>query len=458
MDTHSRRFVVKSTRVVTSTGVRSGGVFVDDGLIAGLFSGHQIPGDVPVDDVGDAVVMAGLVDTHVHINEPGRTEWEGFVTATRAACAGGVTMLVDMPLNSNPVTTNVGALLQKIKASIGKCWIDCGFYGGFIPGNLADIFPLIEAGVLGIKAFLVPSGIDEFPNVTQSDLRSGMPIIAKTGVPLLVHAELMSSESGKVDVAREDSYQSYLASRPSQWEEDAIAVMIHLSRETHCRVHIVHLATAAALPLIERARAEGLAISVETCPHYLYFFAEEIPDGDTRFKCAPPIRRRAHREGLWVGLDNGAIDFIVTDHSPCPPDLKRLSVGDFMGSWGGIASIQLRLPVVWTVARQRGFGLTEMAKWLCEGPAKSVGLFPRKGSLEPGADADIVVWNPNASFEVMPESLFDRHKLTPYEGRRLFGRVDRTYLRGRPIFDKGQWISTPSGRIVLKDREYSSTL
>jgi len=441
-------FIVKSERILVPDGLFAGGLLVENGRITHLFSHDDIPANMPVVDEGSAVVMPGLVDTHVHINEPGRTDWEGFQTGTRAAAAGGVTTIVDMPLNSDPVTTSVDAFERKRVASEGQLWVDCGFYAGVVPGNTDSIGPLLDVGVLGVKAFLVHSGINDFPAVSEEDLRVAMPHIARCGTPLLVHAELTS---GTVSTGRSTrSYAAYCASRPPSWEERAISAMIELCREFACRVHIVHLAAATALPMIEAARAGGLPLTVETCPHYLFYSADEIPDGDTRFKCSPPIRDDGHRRGLWEGLRRDAIDFIVTDHSPCPPALKCLSEGDFFQAWGGIASIQLRLPVVWTAARARGFSLADLPKWLCSGPAELIGLTSKKGFIKPGADADLVVWRPEATFTVSSDGLFDRHKLTPYEGETLFGVVDRTYLGGRVVYDRGQFIGSAGGSLLLR--------
>ncbi len=335
-----------SRRVVTPAGIRAAAVVVSGETIVDVVAPEEIPGSCRVEDVGDRVVLPGLVDTHVHINEPGRTEWEGFATATRAAAAGGITTLVDMPLNSSPVTTTAEALAMKGEAAAGQLRVDCGFYGGVVPGNGGRIGELIDAGVLGFKAFLCHSGIDEFPNATEADLRAVMPELARAGLPLLVHAELIGDDvpPAPATAAECRSYARYLASRPRQWEHDAIRLMIALCRETGCRVHVVHLASADALPMIAEARAEGLPLTVETGPHYLTFAAEDIPDGDTRFKCAPPIRERPHRERLWHGLRDGLIDTIGSDHSPAPPELKRLAEGDLSRAWGGIASLQLAPP------------------------------------------------------------------------------------------------------------------
>ena len=451
-----RDWAIRSRRVIAPDGMRAAAVVIRGEKIAALVAPDAVPADMPVDDVGERVLLPGLVDAHVHINEPGRTEWEGFETATRAAAAGGITTLVDMPLNSSPVTTTVEALVQKVAAAVGKLWVDCGFYGGIVPGNNVHLKPLAAAGVLGFKAFLCHSGIDEFPNATEADLRAAMPILADAGLPLLVHAELLSPLSAEIErrfSSRPRSYADYLATRPRQWEHNAIRLLIELCREFDCRVHIVHLATADALSMIAQARAKGLPLTVETCPHYLCFAAEEISDGDPRFKCAPPIREQENRERLWDGLRAGLIDTVGSDHSPAPPALKHLATGDLRQAWGGIASLQLELSVIFTEAGRRGFSLAAVADWMSRHPAHLVGLAGRKGSLAPGHDADLVVFDPDAEFTVTPVMLHHRHKITPYEGRRLRGRVEQTYVRGRLVYDAGHFAEKPSGQAILRTGE-----
>lgn len=442
-------FIIKSRRIVTPEGVRAGAIVIRSGKIADVVSNLQIAGNERLINVHDAVVMPGLIDTHVHLNEPGRTEWEGFETATRAAAAGGVTTLVDMPLNSTPVTANVDAFEQKLAAAQNKLWVDCGFYAGLLPGNHAALAPLLKSGVLGVKAFLIHSGIDDFPNVAEADLRAAMPMIAASGLPLLVHAELNRNDSATNVASDPRRYQAYLASRPRAWENEAIRMMIALCREYRCRVHIVHLSSAESLPELRQARQAGLPLSIETCPHYLYFSAEEISDGDTRFKCAPPIREHENREQLWQALKAGGIDFIASDHSPCPPAMKAFDLGDFQRAWGGIASLQFTLPVMWTAAQQRGFSLLDLSEWLAHRPAVFVGLSGRKGVIAEGYDADLVVWNPEASFTLTAEMIQHRHKVTPYEGQRLNGVVEMTFLRGQKIFERGRFGDEPLGKAIL---------
>jgi allantoinase len=393
--------------------------------------------------------MPGLVDSHVHINEPGRTEWEGFWSATRAAAAGGVTTLVDMPLNSIPPTTTRPALEAKREAAKDRVFVDCGFWGGVVPGNAGELPRMIEDGVCGFKAFLVPSGVDEFPQVREADLSGAMPILAERGVPLLAHAEIELPGPAPTGDAR--LYSTYLATRPASWENEAIRLLIRLSRETQAAVHIVHLSSAEALPSIDAARQAGLRLTVETCPHYLTLAAEGVPPGRTDFKCSPPIRDEDNRERLWTALRRGVVDMVVSDHSPCSPERKGLLTGDFIAAWGGIASLQLRLPVVWTEAERRGCSIEEVARWLCERPAQLAGLDGRKGRIEAGHDADLVVWDPEAHFEVRPEHLHHRHALTPYAGRRLRGVVEATFLRGKVAFEKGAFSSLPTGRLLRRE-------
>jgi len=381
----------------------------------------------------DSIVMPGLVDTHVHINSPGRSEWEGFRTATRAAAAGGVTTLIDMPLNSIPATTTLAALKAKLDTAKDDCFVDVGFWGGVVPGNTPELARMFAAGVVGFKCFLVPSGVDEFPHVTEDDLREAMPELSRVGAMLIVHAEL----PGPIKTPDENStdYEAFLRSRPRAAENEAIELMIGLSREFGTRVHIVHLSSSDALPMLRAAQAEGVKISAETCPHYLHFAAETIPASATEFKCCPPIRESENREKLWEGLAGGTIEMIVSDHSPCPASMKVRETGDFKTAWGGIASLQLRLPAVWTEAHRRGFSLRELTDWLCTNPARQVSLGSQKGAIAAGCDADVVIWNPNGEFVVDGGRLEHRHKLTPYHGEPLMGIVEKTFLGGRKIYD-----------------------
>ena len=442
-----RAFV--SRRIVTPQGIRPGALLVDGEQIRGVVAMGEVPPDAILEDFGELALLPGLVDSHVHINEPGRTEWEGFRTATRAAAAGGYTMLVDMPLNCVPSTTNVAALEAKRRAARGQCRVDWAAWGGVVPNNQPEIEVLAEAGVLGFKCFLVHPGIEEFAMVGERDLRLALPHVARTGLPLLVHAEL----PGPVDAATErlrDSdwtrYATYLQSRPDEAERTAIQMMLTLCREYRFRLHIVHLATASALPMLQAARAEGLPVSVETCPHYLHLEAETIADGATHCKCAPPIRGRENREGLWLGLRQGVIDLVVTDHSPCPPAMKRAEEGSFRNAWGGVASLSVALPVMWTEARRRGFALTDIAQWMSAKPASLAGCAARKGRIEPGYDADFVVFDPDEEVTVTRDRLHQRHTVSPYLGEELHGVVQRTYLRGDEVFCKGEFPGEETGR------------
>jgi allantoinase len=399
-------------------------------------------------------LLPGLVDSHVHINEPGRTEWEGFHTATRAAAAGGYTMLVDMPLNCVPAVTNVAALEAKRRAARGQCRVDWAAWGGVVQGNQEEIEPLAGAGVLGFKCFLVHPGVDEFTMVGERELRTTLPHVAKTGLPLLVHAEL----PGPIERATEAlqgadwrRYQVYLQSRPDEAELAAIRLMLSLCREYRFRLHIVHLATASALEMLRQARAEELPVNVETCPHYLHLEAEAIAEGATQCKCAPPIRGRENREQLWQGLEEGIIDLVVTDHSPCPPAMKQMKEGSFRNAWGGIASLSMALPVMWTEAQKRGFMLNDIARWMAEQPARLAGCDAHKGRLAPGYDADFVVFDPEAEFMVTEDRLHQRHAVSPYLGEKLNGLVKRTYLRGRAVFSGGQFPGEAAGREFNRD-------
>ena len=431
-------------------------------------------------DAHDLVVSPGIVDTHVHINEPGRTDWEGFDTATRAAAAGGVTTVVDMPLNSVPATTTAAALEAKRTAARGQCHVDVAFWGGVVPGNAGHLDELVEAGVRGFKCFLVPSGVDEFPAVDERDLRAALPIIARRSVPLLVHAEspgLINSQSNQQSAIQNQQYSRYLMTRPPEAEVEAIRLIVRLAREFGAYAHIVHVASSEAADAVARGKADGIDITAESCPHYLTFAAEDVPDGATEFKCAPPVREARHREALWNALIDGTLDLVATDHSPAPPALK--CPGDFMKAWGGIASLELSLATVWTSAREEvsrlksqgseslnGEGylrsrtsmrletsdlrvdLCSLAGWMSEGPARLAGLHNRKGRIAPGYDADLVVWDPDAVWTVDHSRLHQRHKMTPYAGRRLAGRVQTTFLRGTPVWRDGRLIAAGSGRLL----------
>lgn len=440
---------IHSTRTIIEGEIKDATIIITDGIITGILDGlAQIPGML-FTEAGDNVLMPGVIDPHVHINEPGRTEWEGFDTATKAAIAGGVTGLADMPLNASPVTTTALAFDKKIAAAKNKLHSHCGFWGGIVPGNEKDIEPLADKGVLGFKAFLTHSGIDEFPNVTAADLHKAMPIIARLGLPLLVHCELTTPHEKEL-MANTRSYHDYLLSRPRKWEDDAIALMIQLCEMYNCRTHIVHLSSSGSIGQLKEAKQKGLPISVETGQHYLYFAAEDIKDGQTAFKCAPPIREQENNDKLWDALKTGIIDFVATDHSPATPALKELQSGDFSKAWGGIASVQFALPALWTAAKKRNGSLTDMAKLLCEHPAQLIGKTTSKGKIAKGYDADFVIWNPQQSFTVTEAIIRHKHKITPYLNERLFGTVAQTWLNGIKVFDNNVFTQLNQGKIILQ--------
>jgi allantoinase len=438
-----------SRRVVTTHGIRPAAVLVEGEVIREVVTSDQIPREGKIVDFGDAAILPGLIDAHVHINDPGRTEWEGFETATRAAAAGGFSCVVDMPLNCIPATTCASALEAKRAATKGRCWVDWAGWGGVVADNQTDITQLAGAGVRGFKCFLVHPGIDEFTMVTEQQLREALPYIAKTGLPLLVHAELpdcIDAATKHLEGADWTEYSTCLQSRPEESELSAIRLLILLCREYGFRLHIVHLSASQALPALRSARLEGLLISVETCPHYLHFQAEAISRGATQFKCAPPIRGAENREKLWSALKDGTIDLVATDHSPCPPEMKRFTEGNFQTAWGGIPSLSVALPVMYTEARARGFSLTDIARWMAEAPAKLVGCQHQKGKIAAGYDADLVVFDEDSEFLVIPERLHHRHAFSPYLGETLQGEVKATYVRGRLVFADNAFHGHPEGR------------
>lgn len=438
---------IKSNRIITPQGIRKAFVVIKDGVITDVTDSLPKENIEEYFDAGDNVLMPGIIDPHVHINEPGRIEWEGFNSATMAALAGGITSLIDMPLNSSPVTTTSSAFEKKLASTRHQLHANCGFWGGIIPGNNKEIEPLIEKGVSGFKAFLTHSGIDEFPNVTEEDLHRAMPIIAKYNLPLLVHCEL-SDENFKIN-GDNTSYKNYLNSRPRKWEDDAISLMIRLCEKYNCKTHIVHLSSSNSIEQIDKAKQRGLPLTVETAQHYLYFSAEEINDGQTEFKCAPPIREKENNELLWQALKDGIIDFVATDHSPATAYLKQKE-GDFSKAWGGVASIQFALPTLYTAARKRNGTLKDMVKWLCENPAKLIGKDKSKGKIEVGYDADLTIWNPEKSFQVKEDIILHKNKITPYMNEQLFGVVDQTFLSGIKVFDNGLFTHLNNGKIITR--------
>jgi allantoinase len=446
-------FYLRSERVIVGQKIVSACVEIRDQLIIAIHPYQQtVSGNVI--DLNDKVLMPGIVDTHVHINEPGRTEWEGFNTATQAAAAGGITTLVDMPLNCIPVTTTRAAFEEKLAAVKDKLWVDCGFWGGVVPNNIGELDDLLNAGVLGVKSFLIDSGIDEFPNVSEQDIRKALPILAKHDVPYLIHAEL---DCGKnTDMLIGNSYQGFLQSRPKSWENEAIQLMSKLATEAmqqgdKNRIHIVHLSSDEGLAIIEKAKKNGLKFSAETCPHYLTISAEDIPDGKTLFKCCPPIREESNRNRLWQAIKKGAIDFIVSDHSPCTPKLKLIDSGDIEKAWGGISALQFSLPLIWTEARKNNMDLLDISRLMSLETAKFAGIDSRKGSIEVGKQADFVVFDEQEEFVINTQMIKHRHKITPYEGRHVFGKVCQTFVRGKKVFDGYDFVGTPIGRPILKN-------
>jgi allantoinase len=445
--------VVRGRSVVTGGRLAPASVHVRGGVIQAVAAYDRVPAGCELVEAGEAVVMPGLVDTHVHVNEPGRGDWEGFASATRAAAAGGVTTIVDMPLNSLPPTTTVAALEAKRAAAAGRCHVDVGFWGGIVPGNLGELAALAGAGVVGFKAFLVDSGVPEFPAVEVGELEAAMRVLTGLRALTAVHAEVpgpIAAAAGGIAGEDPRAYRTWLRSRPDRAEAEAVAEVAGLSLRLGARAHVLHLSSAEALAPLRRARAGGAPVSAETCPHYLTLAAERVPDGATLFKCAPPIRSVANQERLWAALAGGELSMICSDHSPCPPERKRLDSGDFLAAWGGISSLQLGLPVVWSAARRRGHTLADLARWMSQAPARLAGLQGRKGAISEGLDADLVLVDPDASFTVDPASLYHRHPVTPYADRVLHGVVRATFLRGRLAWD-GLAFADPGGRLVTRE-------
>lgn len=440
-----QRKQIYSTRCWLDGMLKPATVSFENGVITSIFPSKS----ANAFDAGDDILMPGVIDAHVHINEPGRTEWEGFETATQAAAAGGITTIVDMPLNASPVTTTVKAFNEKLAASINKLHVNCGFYGGLIPGNQKDLEPLIKANVLGIKCFLTHSGIDEFPNVGEKEIDAAMPIIAQYGIPLLAHCEIYEKEVQTRLAGHPGSYREYLASRPKQWENDAVALMIGLCRKHNCRTHIVHVSSAEALTMIGEAKKEGLPLTAETCSHYIYFNAENIPDNNTLYKCAPPIRESENNKLLKEALLNGILDFITSDHSPAPPVIKEIGSGDLKKAWGGIAGLQFLLPAAWTSLKDM-MSLEQFIPLLTIRPARFLNLHTRKGKLEIGFDADLVIWDPEESFLVKKEEIRHRHKISPYIGEKLFGTVQQAIVNGEMAYDRNETIDNAKyGKVIL---------
>lgn len=397
--------------------------------------------------------MPGLVDHHVHVNEPGNTEWEGFITATRSAASGGFTTIVDMPLNSIPVTTTVDALKEKMKSMEDKLWVDTALLGGVVPGNQDQLEDMINLGVVGFKCFMIHSGLDEFEHVKEEDIRKAMEVFKKVGkdkTVFMFHAEIDCC--GCVKTSNDDdvrSYQRFLNSRPREFENEAIKLVIKLAKEYDVKCHIVHLSSSDAIELIKKAKDEGVPITAETTFHYLYFSSENIQDGKPLFKCCPPIREESNRNKLWEALKSGIITQVVSDHSPSPPSLKNLTTGDLSTAWGGIASVGLGIPVIWTEARKRNFTPSDLARWMAKNTSELVGLSKTKGSIEVGKDADFVIWDPDEEVVITEEFLQFKHKISPYLNEKLYGSVKETYLRGKKIFSQGKFVDKPFGKRLV---------
>lgn len=447
------KMMFKSQRVITPEGERAASVIVGDGQIVAIEAYDFHADDIPVVDYQQRVLMPGIVDSHVHINEPGRTDWEGFDTATHAAAAGGITTVVDMPLNCIPVTITAQALQEKLAVLDDKLWIDAGFWGGATADNLGELPDLLDAGVLGVKSFTIHSGIDEFQFVNETQLTDAMRELAKRGMPHLVHAELDHAHSEPMSIA--SSYQSFLKTRPPAWENDAIALVIRVMKALIAEglqphAHIVHLSSAEALPMIQQARADGLNLTVETCPHYLVLEAETIPDGQATYKCCPPIREKSNQDLLWQALLDGTIDCVVSDHSPCTPQLKNIDSGDLEKAWGGISGLQFGLPLLWTHAQDKGMSLTQLSELMSARPARLTGL-TNKGSIAIGQQADFCVFDPDGQFTVTPEIIHHRHKISPYVGKTLQGVVVATLLAGQTIYQQGEFVGSARGRALLKE-------
>ncbi len=440
---------ISSRHVFTHGKLQEAAVLFENGIIMDIISINAIPKECQHKHYGDLVIMPGLVDTHVHINEPGRTDWEGFNTATQAAAAGGITTVIDMPLNCIPVTTNLEAVHIKKACLKNQMWVDIGFHGGVIPDNESELEAMINAGITTFKAFMIDSGVEEFPASDTATLEKAMPILAKGGATLLVHAELDTC-SQEPKITDESSYHEFLNSRPDQWEVEAIEEIIRLSAKHACKVHIVHLSSAQALGLIQKAQQQGIKISAETCPHYLTLSSETIPDGDGRFKCCPPIRNNSNQQALWKGLEQGIIDFIVSDHSPCTPALKCLEEQNLWQAWGGISSLQFGLSLIWNYLKINNYSIDLLAKWMCENPAKLVGLEHKKGKIKKGFQADFVIWDPNKEHTIDKKEILFKNKISAYEQQTVFGVIKQTILAGVVIYDRNMenFTGNPKGKYL----------
>ena len=424
---------------------------IKNGKISSIFKGYYILENIDIKSYENSIIMPGIIDAHVHINEPGRTDWEGFDSATKAAAIGGITTLIEMPLNANPVTTNIKAFEIKKQAAKNKLHVNCGFYGGAIPNNEKDIEPLINAGVFGIKGFLTHSGIDAFPNVSKEDLEKIAPILAKYDIPLLLHCELVGRKNIPQVHNNPKSYRAYLASRPTEWELNALKLTLDIQEKYNIKTHIVHLSASSGLESINKRKKSTKKITVETCPHYLFFNAENIPDASPIYKCAPPIRDKENNDALWGGLLNSEFDFLASDHSPAPPEIKKLNEGNLFEAWGGIAGLQFTLPVVWTAGLKKGLTLKKLIPLLTINPAKFLGLDHRKGILKEGFDADITVWNDEEQFTVTEDIIAHKHKATPYMNHKLKGKIIHTFVNGIQVIKNSQLKELNAGKLLLKN-------
>jgi allantoinase len=439
---YSNRCFVKKQLIGATLHIKGKNIFK-------IYDGKKKLHGIPFLDYENRIVMPGIIDAHVHINEPGREDWEGFDTATRAAAIGGITTLIEMPLNASPVTTTVDAFVLKQNTSKDKLHVNCGFYGGTIPSNTDDIEALIKSGVFGIKGFLAHSGIDEFPNVSQSDLEKIAPILKKYDIPLLLHCEL--TDENVPDVVNPKSYREYLNSRPQHWETNAIDVALEIQEKFDVKVHIVHLSASKGIERINQRKSLTDKLTVETCPHYLFFNAEEIPDASPIYKCAPPIRERKNNDLLWKNLLNGGFNFLGSDHSPAPPERKQLESGDFFKAWGGISGVQFTLPVLYSSGKKRGLTIEKLIPLLTENPANFLGLDTEKGKLKEGYDADITVWDDSEELKITRESIEHKHKATPYMNEILFGKVIHTFVNGVQVVENSELKKLNEGKLLLKN-------
>ncbi|NNC49734.1 MAG: allantoinase AllB [Flaviramulus sp.] len=443
-------FLIYSKRCLINDQLIECALHIKNDKIHSIHSGFYNDPNIPFLNYGNLIVMPGIIDSHVHINEPGRANWEGFDTATKAAAIGGITTLIEMPLNASPVTTNVKAFKLKQEASKDKLHVNCGFYGGIIPSNINDIEDLIKAGVFGIKGFLTHSGIDEFPNVSKTDLEATASILKQHNLPLLLHCEL--NDEHVPDVNNPKSYLDYLHSRPQHWETNAIDLAIDIQKRYDIKVHIVHLSASKGIERIKQRKQETNKLTVETCPHYLYFNAENIPDKSPIFKCAPPIREQSNNDNLWDFLIEDGFNFLASDHSPAPPERKQLESGDFFKAWGGISGLQFTLPIFFTEARKRGLAIEKLITLLTKNPAEFLGLENKKGALKVGFDADITIWDDSEEFTIYEDSIQHKHKATPYLNETVFGKVIHTFVNGVQVVENSKVKTLQQGKLLLKDR------